>query len=103
VWVRAYATGTEDNGIHVGIDGTWPESGQRMQFPGGMRHWQWESKQRTEEVHTGVPELIFLQVDSPGLHTVSFSMREDGFEFDKWVMSLAYTKPEGNGPEEVRR
>ena len=26
VWVRAYSTGTEDNGIHVGIDGQWPAS-----------------------------------------------------------------------------
>ena len=32
VWVRAYSTGTEDNGLHVGIDGTWPESGQRLQW-----------------------------------------------------------------------
>ncbi|MEP5991261.1 MAG: hypothetical protein ABJ301_18555, partial [Rhodopirellula bahusiensis] len=27
VWVRAYSTGSEDNGLHVGIDGTWPDSG----------------------------------------------------------------------------
>ena len=32
VWVRAHSTGSEDNGIHVGIDGEWPESGQRMQW-----------------------------------------------------------------------
>jgi len=25
VWVRAYSTGSEDNGLHVGIDDTWPE------------------------------------------------------------------------------
>ena len=30
VWVRAYSTGTEDNGLHVGLDGTWPELGQRL-------------------------------------------------------------------------
>ena len=27
VWARIYSTGTEDNGMHVGIDGTWPETG----------------------------------------------------------------------------
>lgn len=32
VWVRAYSTGTEDNGIHVGLNKQWPESGQRMQW-----------------------------------------------------------------------
>ena len=31
VWVRAYSTGTEDNGLHVGLDGKWPESGHRLQ------------------------------------------------------------------------
>ena len=34
VWCRIYPTGTEDNGLHVGIDGTWPASGQRLQFGG---------------------------------------------------------------------
>jgi len=101
VWVRAYSTGTEDNGIHVGLDGQWPESGQRMQWCEGKNAWTWESKQRTEEVHCGEPEKIFLEIKEPGLHTIHFSMREDGFEFDKWMMTLAYEKPEGKGAEEL--
>lgn len=32
VWVRAFSTGAEDNGLHVAINGTWPESGQRIQL-----------------------------------------------------------------------
>jgi hypothetical protein len=99
VWVRAFSTGTEDNGIHVGIDGTWPESGQRMQWCDGKNQWTWESKQRTQEVHCGEPGLIYLNVESKGAHTISFSMREDGFEFDKWVMEKEYNKPVGTGPE----
>lgn len=83
VWVRIYSTGPEDNGIHVGLDGEWPESGQCMQWCEGKNQWAWESKQRTVENHCGEAEMIFLEVDSPGLHTISFSMREDGFEFDK--------------------
>lgn len=98
VWVRAYSTGTEDNGIHVGINGKWPDSGQRMQWCDGKNSWTWESKQRTKEVHCGEPELIWIDVPSAGKHTISFSMREDGFEFDKWVMTKAYEKPEGFGP-----
>ena len=99
VWVRTHTSGTEDNGIHVGLDGEWPATGQRMQFDGNKGEWSWESRQRTEEVHTGVPELIYLQINTPGLHTISFSMREDGFEFDKWVMKKEYEAPEGLGPE----
>ncbi len=100
VWVRAFSTGTEDNGLHVGMDGQWPESGQRLQWCEGKNQWTWESKQRTEEAHCGEPEKIYLNVENPGIHTISFSMREDGFEFDKWVMSLSYTKPVDFGPEE---
>lgn len=101
VWVRTYSTGTEDNGIHVGVDGEWPESGQRMQWCEGKNEWTWDSKQRTQEVHCGVPELIFLEIKKPGLHDIQFSMREDGFEFDKFIMTKEYKKPKGTGPQEV--
>ena len=33
----------------MGLDGKWPESGQRLQWCEGKRSWQWESKQRTNE------------------------------------------------------
>lgn len=100
VWVRAYSTGSEDNGLHVGIDGTWPESGKRLQWCQGKHRWWWESKQRTKEVHCGVPHQIFLDVTTPGEHTIHFSMREDGFEFDKWLMTLDrdFQRPAGGGP-----
>lgn len=94
VWVRAFSTGSEDNGIHVGIDGVWPESGQRMQWCDGKNEWTWESKQRTKEEHCGVERLIYLDIESAGQHTISFSMREDGFEFDAWAMSKEYVRPE---------
>ena len=87
VWVRACPTGSEDNGLHVGMDGEWPVSGYRMQWISQNNQWHWDSKQRTPQVHTGVPYRIYLEVKEPGLHTIMFSMREDGFEFDKWLMS----------------
>ncbi|WP_404308766.1 DUF5060 domain-containing protein [Neorhodopirellula lusitana] len=87
VWVRMCCTGSEDNGLHVGLDGTWPESGQRLQFTGKHGEWQWDSRQRTEKVHTGVLGQIWLDIDKPGLHTVMFSMREDGFEFDRFMLT----------------
>ncbi len=102
VWVRAFSTGTEDNGIHVGIDGSWPESGARLQWCEGKNAWRWESKQRTQEVHCGEPYKIFLDIEQPGRHIISFSMREDGFEFDKWFMTTDknYERPAGHGPAE---
>ena len=94
VWVRAYSTGSEDNGIHVGINGQWPESGKRMQWCQGKHTWTWESKQRTSKQHCGVPGLVYLDVPEKGEHIISFSMREDGFEFDQFCLSTAYVKPE---------
>ncbi len=101
VWVRAFSTGTEDNGVHVGINGTWPASGARMQWCEGKNAWTWASKQRTNAQHCGVQQLIFIDVPSAGVHTISFSMREDGFEMDKFIMSKVYTAPVGAGAAPV--
>jgi hypothetical protein len=87
VWVRCYSTGSEDNGIHVGLNGKWPASGQRMQWCAGKKTWHWESKQRTEKNHCGEPYKIYLDIEKPGVHEITFSMREDGFEFDKFILS----------------
>jgi hypothetical protein len=98
VWARIYSTTTEDNGLHVGIDGAWPASGQRMQWTAKHR-WAWGSKQRTAEVHTGVPHQLYLDVEEPGEHRILFSMREDGTEFDKWMMTRERLEGvEGTGP-----
>jgi len=88
VWVRAYSTGSEDNGLHVGLNGQWPASGQRLQWCEGKKTWRWESKQRTQAVHCGEPYLIYLEIEEAGEHELMFSMREDGFEFDKFVLTL---------------
>jgi hypothetical protein len=84
VWVSAYSTGTEDNSIHAGLNGAWPESGARMQWCEGKNKWTWASKQRTADEHCGVEGKIWLDVPSAGEHTVEFSMREDGFRFDRF-------------------
>jgi hypothetical protein len=102
VWVRAYSTGSEDNGLHVGLDGTWPDSGQRLQWCEAKNSWRWESMQRTEAEHCGEPHKIYLDIEQPGLHTIEFSMREDGFEFDKWLMTKDrdFARPNDPGPVE---
>lgn len=100
VWARAFSTGTEDNGLHVGIDGTWPESGQRLQWCTGKNTWRWESKQRTDRQHCGEPHKIFLDIKEPGDHVIQFAMREDGFEFDRWLMTTDrdFKRPADAGP-----
>lgn len=96
VWVRAYSTGSEDNGLHVGLDGQWPPSGQRMQWCSGKNQWTWNCAQRTKEQHCGVPMQIFLDVDEPGSRTVSFSMREDGFAMDQFLLTTDINyRPDG--------
>ena len=65
----------------------WVESGKRMQWCEGKDAWTWESKQRTEAVHCGEPYLIYLDIDRTGEHIIHFSMREDGFEFDKFLLT----------------
>lgn len=89
VWARAFSSGTEDNGLHVGIDGEWPESGARLQWWDGKDKWTWTwaSAQRDEKIHCGIPGKIFLDIDKAGEHIIYFSMREDGFEMDKWMMT----------------
>jgi hypothetical protein len=99
VWVRAYSTGTEDNGLHVGLNGEWPETGQRLQWCEGKNAWRWESRQRTQEVHCGEPYLIYLEIEKAGVHEITFSMREDGFEFDRFLLTNDRDyRPEGMGP-----
>jgi hypothetical protein len=93
VWVRAFSTGSEDNGLHVGLNGEWPESGKRMQWCEGKNQWTWASKQRTEANHCGEERLIYLEIPNPGEHIISFSMREDGFRFDKFILSNTYQEP----------
>lgn len=87
VWARICCTGSEDNGLHVGLDGKWPASGQRLQWTGKHGEWQWDSRQRTAEVHVGELGKIWLDIEEPGLHTIMFSMREDGFEFDRFMLT----------------
>ena len=100
VWVRAFSTGTEDNGLHVGLNGRWPESGRRMQWCDGKDSWRWESRQRTESEHCGVPHAIYLDIPNAGEHEVQFSMREDGFEFDKFLLTnrREFPRPLDAGP-----
>lgn len=98
VWVRTHSTGSEDNGLHVGLNGEWPESGQRLQWCSGKDRWYWDSRRRTDLNHCGTAGAIWLDVPEAGRHTVQFSLREDGFEFDAFALTQSPQRPAAFGP-----
>ncbi len=97
VWVRAFANNGFDNSIHVGVDGKWPTNAKMLYLcEDKMNKWSWSSSQFVEEERCTSKRRIYIDIDKPGKHNVMFSMREDGFEFDKWML----TKQENIIPEE---
>jgi hypothetical protein len=86
VWARTFSSNTEDNGLHFGLDGKWPESGRRWQTV-KKGAWHWDCKQRTADVHTGVPMQLWLDVEKLGRHTLLLSMREDGAAVDEIILA----------------
>ena len=99
VWARAYSSGSEDNSVHVGLNGAWPKNGLRMQWCEGKNQWTWASKQRTKEEHCGLPHEIYLDIPTAGYHEITFSMREDGFAMDKFLLTTAKNfVPSEKGP-----
>jgi uncharacterized repeat protein (TIGR01451 family)/MYXO-CTERM domain-containing protein len=86
VYAKAYSTGLEDNGIHVGYDNEKPSTGKRIQLCSGKNKWTWSSAQRVPENHCGVQKTIYLDIPNAGNHEVVFYAREDGFELDQFVL-----------------
>jgi len=86
VYVKAYSTGLEDNGIHVGFNDAKPHTGKRIQLCSGKFRWTWSSAQRVPDNHCGVNKTIFLDIPYPGTHKIVFYAREDGFELDQFVL-----------------
>lgn len=86
VWARVFSRNSEDNGLHFGLNGKWPESGRRWQTI-KTGDWHWDCKQRTPEVHIGVPMQLWLDVEKPGPQTLLLSMREDGTSVDLITLS----------------
>ncbi len=87
IWARSYSTNSEDNGVHFGLDGRWPESSSRVQWCEGKHRWTWSSARRVPENHCGEPLTAWLDVEVAGHHTLQVSMREDGFELDKIILA----------------
>ena len=88
VHARIFATGSEDNGIHFGLNGEWPDTSKALQTcTAGDRAWRWSSRRRhIGGWPCGVEKSIWLEVPSAGTHTVMISAREDGFELDRVML-----------------
>jgi P pilus assembly chaperone PapD len=96
VWIRGYfGTNGADDSIHAGLDGAEISTCDRISTSSSSYVW-------TKATWDG-PDAWF-NVSSTGVHTVNAWMREDGFVFDKIVLTtnVNYT-PTGDGPPESPR
>ncbi len=92
VWVRGIGQSGDDDSCHVGIDGTGPSSADRISsFATNL---SWSRSTMDGPVAT-------INVNSAGVHTISLWMREDGFRFDKLLLTTNGNYfPSGLGPNE---
>jgi hypothetical protein len=97
VYVRGYSTSGTDDSCHVGLDDDETLS-DAIQAGGGNGPWVWSIDRRDNK------GLAQVNVTSAGVHTLHVRMREDGWRFDKIVLTTNpdYT-PSGLGPDESHR
>ncbi len=99
VWVRGKAggssAGTSDS-VHVGLNGNFVSTADRI--TGFGQNFGWIDS--TMDGNTRAT----INVTSPGVKTLNVWMREDGFDFDKIVLTTSSTwTPSGTGPAESPR
>ena len=66
--------------------------------------WNWESRRRYP--HKGCyaeeSKVAFIEIPNPGVHTIKISMREDGAELDKWILTNDFSyRPYNAGPPQT--
>ncbi|MHC4740115.1 MAG: hypothetical protein ACYS9Y_14495, partial [Planctomycetota bacterium] len=95
VWIRGYGATGSDDSIHAGLDGAEISTCDRISAFTTSYTWF--------KATMDGPDATF-DVASTGVHTVNAWMREDGFVFDKIVLTTnaGYT-PTGDGPAESPR
>ncbi len=95
VWVRGLAPSLNDDSIHVGLNGQALTSAEKIS--NFDANWNWSNR-------TMDGEAAMLDITEAGLHTINVWMREDGFFFDKLVLTRdAFYVPSGKGPAETLR
>ena len=100
VWVRGYSLGGESNGVHVGVDGELAGTGPGASNMSGFRkhnRWIWENARKDGYAQPATLEL------TGGAHTLHVWNRDDGFRWDRLILSLDGGEPSGAGPAESPR
>lgn len=100
LWTRLRSNDQEDNTTQVGINGTWPVSAQTLQSPVEKKEWIWKSDNRVSR-NPWIIGRACLDVPTEGLHDIQFCMREDGEEFDRFILTTdsLYSITDGIGPD----
>jgi len=100
IWSRMRSDDEEDNTMNAGLNDEWPASAKCLQFQKHTKKWQWGNVIRDPKGPAYPRLLAWLDVPSAGVHTVMFSMREDGQCFDRFILTTNkdFAKPEGVGP-----
>jgi hypothetical protein len=120
VWDYGGRPNSESNSVHVGVNtatqapdvkngekwpaGTWETNGRGLIHCGGT--FTWSNVRRNDGVPGGSAcggAAITISIPAPGVYTVWFTMREDGYQIDKWVAQLDGAAPNGNAQAEVGR
>jgi len=107
VWVRALGRLSRSNTLHVGINGTWPRN--ELIRRGPMTHLLTDGwSQNRFPAQNGNDRVsrrdanVWLDIDAPGVYSIEFAMREDGANFDKFILTLDPDfMPDGFGPDET--
>ncbi|MFZ5831280.1 MAG: hypothetical protein ACOY3P_14410 [Planctomycetota bacterium] len=104
VWTRLRSNDQEDNTTQAGIDGAWPDTAKILQSPVNHGAWVWRSENRVSRKPWKIGRAS-LPVAARGPHDVQFCMREDGEEFDRFILTRDpnYAIAEGVGPEPTVR
>ncbi len=95
VWVRGLATGN-DNSVHFGVDGEAISTSDRMEVS-TSGNWVWSNSTMDNARAT-------ITITSTGLHDLNVWMREDGFAFDRFLITTDPNfTPTGIGPAESEK
>jgi hypothetical protein len=100
LWTRMRSDDEEDNTLNAGLNDEWPASAKCLQFQKHTKAWQWGNVIRDPKGPAFPRLLAWLDVPSAGVHTVMYSMREDGCSFDRFLLTMDkdFAKPVGVGP-----
>ena len=83
VWIRGYAANIDDDSVFVGVDGGGAVATTLSQY----NVWQWSNALQGG----GVASISVPAAGTPGNHTISLWMREDGIRIDRVILTTNAT------------